>query len=51
MFKRAADDSHTRAARYAEPDGVDAAHWVRQDDQQAHHPPPPGPHCGREVGH
>ncbi|GAA3914369.1 hypothetical protein GCM10023084_77550 [Streptomyces lacrimifluminis] len=50
-FTKAADDSRTRATRYAEPDDADAAHPVRQDDQQAHRPQEPGPHRGREASH
>ncbi|MER6571691.1 hypothetical protein ABT288_37345 [Streptomyces sp. NPDC001093] len=50
-FTKAADDSRARADRYADPHDADAAHPVRENDQQAHHPRQPGPHRGREVGH
>lgn len=54
VFTKAGEDARTRAARAARraaPDDADAAHPVRQDDQQAHHPQQPGPHRGREAGH
>ncbi|MEU4730777.1 relaxase domain-containing protein [Streptomyces sp. NPDC023588] len=50
-FAKAADDSRTRATRYAGHEDADAARPVRQDDQQAHRPQEPGPHRGREAGH
>ncbi|MFF4331161.1 MobF family relaxase [Streptomyces sp. NPDC001591] len=50
-FAKAADDSHTRATRYAGHEDADAARPVRQDDQQAHRAQEPGPHRGREAGH
>ncbi|MCX5425968.1 hypothetical protein [Streptomyces sp. NBC_00078] len=50
-FSKAADDSRTRADRYAEQDDAAAVRPVRQDDQQAHRPPEPGRHRGREAGH
>ncbi|MGW7820083.1 hypothetical protein ACWGLF_18565 [Streptomyces puniciscabiei] len=50
-FTKAADDSCARADRYADPHDADAAHPVRENDQQADHPRQPGPHRGREAGH
>ncbi|MFE3995147.1 MobF family relaxase [Streptomyces goshikiensis] len=53
VFTKAGEDARTRAARAARraaSDGADAAHPVRQDDQQAHRPQEPGPHRGREAG-
>ncbi|MGW7821952.1 hypothetical protein ACWGLF_28385 [Streptomyces puniciscabiei] len=47
-FTKAADASRARADRYAEQDDADAAHPVRQNDQQTHHPQQP--HRGREAG-
>ncbi|MFF3920716.1 hypothetical protein ACFYZB_46495 [Streptomyces sp. NPDC001852] len=47
-FTKAADDSRARTDRYAEQDDANAAHPVRQDDQQAHRPQQP--HRGREAG-
>ncbi|MGW2918187.1 hypothetical protein ACWDBF_10010 [Streptomyces angustmyceticus] len=48
---KAADDSHARTDRHAEPDDAEGAHPVRQDHQQAHRPQQPGAHRGREAGH
>ncbi|MFF8280683.1 hypothetical protein ACF05T_32205 [Streptomyces lateritius] len=50
-FTKAADDSRTRADRYAEQDDADGVRPVPQDDQRAHRPQVPGPHRGREAGH
>jgi hypothetical protein len=50
-FTKAADDSRTRATRYAGQDDSDTPRPVRQGGQQAHRPQEPGPHRGREAGH
>ena len=50
-FAKAAEGSRARAGRFAEQDGAEGAHPVRQDDQRAHRPQEPGPHRGREAGH
>ncbi|MFE9454728.1 hypothetical protein [Streptomyces sp. NPDC006739] len=48
-FTKAADDSRTRADRYAEEDDADAAQPVPQDDLRAHRPQEVGPHRSREC--
>ncbi|MFF4787812.1 MobF family relaxase [Streptomyces griseorubiginosus] len=50
-FAKMADDSRTRADRYAEQDDADGAQPVRPDDQRAHRPQELGPYRGREAGH
>ncbi|MFD3518610.1 MobF family relaxase [Streptomyces sp. NPDC058657] len=51
VFTKAADDSRTRADRYAEPADAVAVRPVHPDDQQGHRPQEPGPHRGREASH
>lgn len=50
-FTKAADDSRTRADRYAEEDDADGAQPVSQNYQRAHRPQEPGPYRGREASH
>ncbi|WP_234321278.1 hypothetical protein [Streptomyces katrae] len=50
-FTKAADDSRTRAIRYAEQDDADPVCPVRRDGQQVHRPPEPVPHRGQQAGH